>query len=50
MSEILFWIIAILGIVYCIVRRLAGRRVAKLAVAILILSLIREIIFGHRDD
>ena len=47
-SGILLWIVGVFGTVYCIVRRLAGPRAAKLAVLALLLILLSEVIFSKR--
>jgi DMSO reductase anchor subunit len=49
-SGILLWVVGIFGSVYCIVRRIAGPQVAKLAVLVLFLILLGEVIFGRRKN
>lgn len=44
---VLLWIIGVLGTVYAVVNRLAGQRAAKLAVVVLVLTLIIKIISGE---
>lgn len=48
-SGILLWIIGVLGTVYWIVNRLAGPRVAKLIVGLLLLTLLSQVLFGGRE-
>jgi len=45
-SGIALWVTGVFGSVYCIVRRLAGRKAANLAVLALILILLAELFSG----
>ena len=49
-SGIVLWVTGVFGSVYCIVRRLAGRKAANLAILALILILLAELFSGKRDE
>ena len=47
---ILLWVVGVFGGVYCIIRRLAGPKVAALAVLFLFVILLSELFSGNRRD
>ena len=49
-SGILLWIVGVFGAVYCVVRRLAGPKAAKLAVLALFVILLSELFSGNRGE
>ena len=49
-SGVLLWVIGVFGAVYCIVRRAAGPRAAKLAVLVLVLISLTELFSGIHDE